>query len=248
MRTCRSGRRQRMTRIAITVEAYEVIAAPPFGIVARVPPPGGRPESNSPGSAQHAERGKGPYVFPGGRPRQPLSVMAMTIAMPGLGAGDFTVHGMRSAARSWMSAPRTRIILRGGTPAVRPPLLRSPASKPHGSLMRQLRRAVGADPSLKRQAKPDRRSASRRARAIPFVPKKTVEQQDIRALHRARQRGGREGTLFVRNNPAIRGLVGWRAYMCAPARARRTYAPRPSGLGAFFACRGLSFLKARRNR
>jgi hypothetical protein len=26
-----------MTRIAITVEAYEVIAAPPFGIVARVP-------------------------------------------------------------------------------------------------------------------------------------------------------------------------------------------------------------------
>jgi hypothetical protein len=48
--------------------------------------------------------------------------------------------------------------------------------------MRQLRRAVGADPSLKRQAKPDRRSASRRARAIPFVPKKTVEQQDIQAL------------------------------------------------------------------
>ena len=129
----------------------------------------------------------------------------------------------RQSARP-VSAPRTRIIrpsrLRGGTPAVRPPLLRSPASKPHGSLMRQLRRAVGADPSLKRQAKPDRRSASRRARAIPFVPKKTVEQQDIQALHRARQRGGREGTLFVRNNPAIRGLVGWRAYMCAPARAR----------------------------
>jgi hypothetical protein len=48
--------------------------------------------------------------------------------------------------------------------------------------MRQLRRAVGADPSLKRQAKPDRRSASRRTRAIPFVPKKTVEQQDIQAL------------------------------------------------------------------
>jgi hypothetical protein len=142
----------------------------------------------------------------------------------------------RQSARP-VSAPRTRIIrpsrLRGGTPAVRPPLLRSPASKPHGSLMKQLRRAVGADPSLKRQAKPDRRSASRRARAIPFVPKKTVEQQDIRALHRARQRGGREGTLFVRNNPAIRGLVGWRAYMCAPARARRTYASRPPGHGAF---------------
>ena len=180
IRTCRSGRRQRMTRIAITVEAYEVIAAPPFDIGPACPT-GGRPESISPGSAQHAARGKGPYVFPGGRPRQPLSVMAMTMAMPRLGAGDFTVHGIRSAARSWMSAPRTRIIrtsrLRGGTPAVRPPLLRSPASKPHGSLMMQLRRAVGADPSLKRQAKPDRRSASRRARVIPFVLKKTVEQQ-----------------------------------------------------------------------
>ena len=168
---------------------------------------------------------------------------------------DETFSEHRQASRqsaSHVSAPRTRIIrpsrLRGGTPAVRPPLLRSPASKPHGSLMRQLRRAVGADPSLKRQAKPDRRSASRRARAIPFVPKKTVEQQDIQALHRARQRGGREGTLFVRNHPAIRGLVGWRAYMCAPARARRTYASRPPGRGAFFACRGLSFLKARRNR
>jgi hypothetical protein len=57
-----------------------------------------------------------------------------------------------------------------------------------------------------------------------------------------------EGILFVRNNPAIRGLVGWRAYMCAPARARRTYASRRPGRGAFFACRGLSFLKARRNR
>jgi hypothetical protein len=29
--------------------------------------------------------------------------MAVTMAMPGLGAGDFTVHGMRSAARSWMA-------------------------------------------------------------------------------------------------------------------------------------------------
>jgi hypothetical protein len=71
------------------------------------------------------------------------------------------------------------------------------------------------------------------ASAIPFVPKKTVEQQDIQALHRARQRGGREGALFVRNNPGIRGLVVWRAYMCAPARARRIYASRPPGRGAF---------------
>ena len=50
-----------------------------------------------------AERGKNPYVFPGGRPRQPLSIMAMTMVMRRLAAGEFTVHGMRSAARSWMA-------------------------------------------------------------------------------------------------------------------------------------------------
>jgi hypothetical protein len=74
---------------------HEVIAAPPFGIVARVP----------------HRRATGVY-FTRQRPtcrarqgplRQPLSVMAVTMAMPGLGAGDFTVHGMRSAARSWMA-------------------------------------------------------------------------------------------------------------------------------------------------
>ena len=53
--------------------------------------------------AQEAARGKNPYVFPGGRPRQPLSLMAMTMAMRRLGAGEFTVHGMRNAARSWMA-------------------------------------------------------------------------------------------------------------------------------------------------
>jgi integrase len=47
-----------------------------------------------------AGRGKNVYVFPG-RPRQPLSGMAM--AMRRMGAGEFTVHGMRSAARSWMA-------------------------------------------------------------------------------------------------------------------------------------------------
>ena len=113
--------------------------------------------------------------------------------------------------------------------------------------MGQLRRAVGADPSMKRQAKPDRRSASRRARAIHFVPKKTVEQQDIQASIGLGNGEVERGPFFVRNNPAIRGLVGLRAYMCAPARARRTYASRPPGHGALFACRGLSFLKARRN-
>jgi integrase len=54
-------------------------------------------------SALEAERGKSPYVFPGARPRQPLSIMSMTLVMRRLGAGDLTVHGMRSAARSWMA-------------------------------------------------------------------------------------------------------------------------------------------------
>jgi integrase len=53
--------------------------------------------------AQEAVRGKNPYVFPGARPRQPLSIMAMTMAMRRLGVGHLTVHGMRSASRSWMA-------------------------------------------------------------------------------------------------------------------------------------------------
>ncbi len=53
--------------------------------------------------AQEAERGKNPYVFPGARPRKPLSIMAMTMTLRRLGRGAITVHGMRSAARSWMA-------------------------------------------------------------------------------------------------------------------------------------------------
>jgi integrase len=52
---------------------------------------------------QEVARGKNPYVFPGARPRQPLSIMAMTMAMRRLDAAEWTVHGMRSAARSWMA-------------------------------------------------------------------------------------------------------------------------------------------------
>jgi integrase len=37
------------------------------------------------------------------RPRKPLSNMALEMTMRRLGAGEFTVHGMRSAARSWMA-------------------------------------------------------------------------------------------------------------------------------------------------
>ena len=51
---------------------------------------------------QMTGRGKNPYVFPG-RPRQPLSTMAMAMLMRRMGAGAFTVHGFRSAARSWMA-------------------------------------------------------------------------------------------------------------------------------------------------
>ncbi len=59
---------------------------------------------------QEAARGTSPYVFPGARPRRPVSPTALTVAMRRLsladakpGAGAFTVHGMRSAARSWMA-------------------------------------------------------------------------------------------------------------------------------------------------
>jgi integrase len=53
--------------------------------------------------AQEAVRGKNPYVFPGARPRQPLHGTTLTKVMRRLGAGDWTTHGMRSAARSWMA-------------------------------------------------------------------------------------------------------------------------------------------------
>jgi integrase len=52
--------------------------------------------------AQRAERGENPHVFPG-RPMRGLSNMSMAMLMRRLGAGEFTVHGMRSAARSWMA-------------------------------------------------------------------------------------------------------------------------------------------------
>jgi integrase len=38
-----------------------------------------------------------------GRSMRPLSNMAMAMLLRRMGAGDFTVHGMRSAARSWMA-------------------------------------------------------------------------------------------------------------------------------------------------
>ena len=50
---------------------------------------------------QMGHRGKSVYVFPG-RPRQPLSAMAMAMLLRRMGV-DATVHGFRSSARSWMA-------------------------------------------------------------------------------------------------------------------------------------------------
>ena len=48
-----------------------------------------------------AKTDKGPFVFPGSRPRRPVSPTALTMALRRLGAGAFTVHGFRAAMRSW---------------------------------------------------------------------------------------------------------------------------------------------------
>jgi integrase len=44
---------------------------------------------------------KHPYVFPGKSAHEPLSNMAMAMTMRRLGAGEYTVHGFRSAFRDW---------------------------------------------------------------------------------------------------------------------------------------------------
>jgi integrase len=51
--------------------------------------------------SQFEARKKNPHVFPGARPGQPLSNMAMEMTMRRLGAGQFTVHGFRSSFRDW---------------------------------------------------------------------------------------------------------------------------------------------------
>jgi integrase len=53
--------------------------------------------------AQLAPRGKNPFVFPSTLPRKPLSNMALAMTMRRLGIGEYTVHGFRSSARSWMA-------------------------------------------------------------------------------------------------------------------------------------------------
>jgi integrase len=49
---------------------------------------------------------EGENVFPGGRAGRPLSNMAMTMALRGMGRGERTVHGFRSTFRDW-AAERT---------------------------------------------------------------------------------------------------------------------------------------------
>jgi integrase len=42
------------------------------------------------------------FVFPGGYPGRPLSIMSMTMALRRMGRGDLTVHGFRSTFRDWV--------------------------------------------------------------------------------------------------------------------------------------------------
>jgi len=48
-----------------------------------------------------ARRNDHPFVFPGQRPRKPLSNMALEMTMRRLDASAFTPHGMRSSFRDW---------------------------------------------------------------------------------------------------------------------------------------------------
>jgi integrase len=48
-----------------------------------------------------ARRPKQSHVFPGAKPGRPLSNMALAMTMRRLDAGEYTVHGFRSAFRDW---------------------------------------------------------------------------------------------------------------------------------------------------
>jgi len=45
--------------------------------------------------------GDNPFIFPGSKPKRPLSGMAMAMQLRRMGFGEFTVHGFRSAFRDW---------------------------------------------------------------------------------------------------------------------------------------------------
>jgi integrase len=46
-------------------------------------------------------RGKSEYLFPGGKPAEPLSNMALTMTLRRMKRDDLTVHGFRSTFRDW---------------------------------------------------------------------------------------------------------------------------------------------------
>jgi integrase len=50
-----------------------------------------------------AQLKRGEYVFPGYKPKHPLSTMAMTMHLRRMGHEDVTVHGFRSTFRDWAS-------------------------------------------------------------------------------------------------------------------------------------------------
>jgi integrase len=50
---------------------------------------------------QFAERGRNPFVFPGARPLQPLSLGMLANVMRRLGVGAVTTHGFHSPFRDW---------------------------------------------------------------------------------------------------------------------------------------------------
>ena len=50
----------------------------------------------------YAER-RGDYVFPGERPRKPLSNMSMLMLLRRMGRSDLTTHGFRSTFRDWVA-------------------------------------------------------------------------------------------------------------------------------------------------
>jgi integrase len=61
---------------------------------------------------QLAARGNNPHVFPGARPRESLSVIALAMAMRRLGAGEFSPHGFRSALRDGRATEPTSLTMR----------------------------------------------------------------------------------------------------------------------------------------
>ena len=54
-------------------------------------------------NAPARRRGRNPFVFPGGRPRQPFSAMAFPATLRQMGVKDVTAHGFRTSFRTWAS-------------------------------------------------------------------------------------------------------------------------------------------------